>query len=145
MNELIFQQLDPIKLPLIKPIYKAFYPSAKPKKNEAIIVGYAESNIVAIVRFRPIGEYSLLTGMLVIPSFRHSGIATDLLTFCKTQHLNSSCFCFAYTHLKNFYKKAGFEVKTIVELPPPLQQLFQRYTSNGKNLLPMQYKCTDMT
>lgn len=140
MSELIFQELEPIRLPLIKPIYKAFYPSAKPKKTETIIVGYLEHEIIAIVRFRPIDNANLLTGMLVIPKYRLSGVAKKLLQFCQSEYLTDSCYCFAYAHLKSLYLDAGFKVRKIEDLPDSLQQLFCRYTSNGKNLLPMQYK-----
>ncbi|HBV76073.1 MULTISPECIES: GNAT family N-acetyltransferase [Vibrio] len=144
MSELTFQELEPIKLPLIKSIYKAFYPSAKPKKTDTIIVGYLEHEIIAIVRFRPIDNVNLLTGMLVIPKYRLSGVAQKLLQFCQSGYLTDSCYCFAYPHLKNFYLTAGFKVRKTEDLPAPLQQLFSRYTSNGKNLLPMQYKYQDM-
>lgn len=140
MSEVNFQKLDPIKLPLIKPIYKAFYPSARPKKNETIVVGYLENKIVAIVRFRPIDNLWLLTGMLVVPEHRSSGIASQLLQFCQAKYFNDNYFCFAYSHLEKLYQIAGFETKEVSELPMTLQQLFQRYTLNGKNLLPMQYK-----
>lgn len=145
MIEVNFQQLDPMKLPLIKPIYKHFYPSAKPKKSEVIVVGYVQQQIISVVRFRPIEHYSLLTGLLVIPEYRQQGIAHQLLNFCHKDHVNSDTFCFAYEHLECLYQSCGFITITPETLPPSLQQLFQRYTANGKKLLPMQYKATVLT
>ncbi len=145
MSEVNFQQIESIKIPLIKPIYKAFYPSAKPKKNEQIIVGYKQQQIICVVRFRPIERYSLLTGMLVIPAYRQQGIANQLLTFCQAHHLSENSFCFAYQHLESLYKSVGFRVIEVEQLPNSLQQLFIRYTGSGKKLLPMRYLPTVLT
>lgn len=145
MSEVNFQQLESIKIPLIKPIYKAFYPSAKPKKDEQIVVGYCQKQIVCIVRFRSIGTFSLLTGMLVIPTYRQQGIAKQLLIFCQNHYLSESSFCFAYQHLESLYLSAGFSVVEANSLPHPLQQLFIRYTTTGKKLLPMRYGTTVLT
>ncbi|WP_105903766.1 GNAT family N-acetyltransferase [Vibrio gangliei] len=145
MIEVNFQQLDSIKLPLLKPIYKQYYPSAKAKKSETIIVGYDENQIVSVVRFRPIENFSLLTGMLVIPDYRSQGIANQMLHFCQTEYLNQATYCFAYEHLEKLYQAAGFQTLPLENLPPTLKQLFLRYTANGKKLLPMQYKATVLT
>ncbi|MFV0575770.1 MAG: GNAT family N-acetyltransferase [Vibrio sp.] len=140
MTKVNFQYLDVIKHPLIKPIYKAHYPSAKPKKNEDVIVGYCENKLVSVVRFRPIEQYSLLTGMLVIPDFRGQGVGSKLLQFCQSEWISSHTFCFAYQHLENLYQSVGFHTIDKEELPPCLLKLFERYTANGKKLLPMHYK-----
>lgn len=145
MIEVNFQLLESIKIPLIKPIYKAFYPSAKPKKNERIVVGYHEKTIICIVRFRPIEHFSLLTGMLVIPDYRQQGIAVQLLTFCQAHYLSENSYCFAYQHLESLYKSVGFSVVEVKLLPNSLQQLFIRYTDAGKKLLPMRYQPTVLT
>lgn len=145
MIEVNFQPLESIKIPLIKPIYKAFYPSAKPKKNEQIVVGYHQQKIICIVRFRPIENFMLLTGMLVIPDYRQQGIASQLLAFCQAHYLSENSFCFAYQHLESLYQSAGFSLVEIEQLPNSLQQLFVRYTSSGKKLLPMRYLPTVLT
>ena len=145
MIEVNFQPLESIKIPLIKPIYKTFYPSAKPKKNERIVVGYHEKIIICIVRFRSIENFSLLTGMLVIPDYRQQGIASQLLTFCQAHYLSENSYCFAYQHLESLYKSVGFSVVEVKLLPNSLQQLFIRYTDTGKKLLPMRYQPTVLT
>ncbi len=144
MNQLNIEVLDPIKLPLIKPIYKAHYPAAKAKKNETIIIGSIDKQIVALLRFRPIEQYQLLTGMLVLPAYRQQGFALQLLDYCRQQYLNSNTYCFAYCHLQDLYQKAGFTSLSDDQLPPMLHILFARYTANGKKLLAMQYKLQDI-
>lgn len=139
MHEVEFQTLSPIKLPLIKAFYKQYYPSAKPKKNETIIVGYQQTNIIAVVRFRPVEQYQLLTGMLVHPDLRKQNIGSTLLQYCQINTLDSNTYCFAYSHLETFYQQAGFSTIDINTLPNSLQLLFKRYIQSGKSLMPMHY------
>ncbi|PNH87227.1 GNAT family N-acetyltransferase [Vibrio diazotrophicus] len=139
MPELKFGHLDPIKLPLLKRFYKQHYPSTKPKSDELSIVAYSDFSMVAVVRFRPIAEYRLLTGMAVDESQRGEGIGSQLLNYCLNEVLAKSDFCFSYTHLQNFYEQANFKKIDIEELPNDLRTLFLRYSQNGKDLIPMQF------
>ncbi|MDN3678833.1 GNAT family N-acetyltransferase [Vibrio tapetis subsp. quintayensis] len=138
MTTLRFEQLDPIKLPLIKRFYKQHYPS-KPKSDECIITAYSDTSLVGVVRFRPVGQHRLLTGMVISPHFRGQGFATQLLNYCQKNHLTDHDYCFAYTHLQNLYLQHRFSLIEQAELPQNLKDLFERYTSSGKSLLPMQY------
>ncbi|WP_194091508.1 GNAT family N-acetyltransferase [Vibrio hibernica] len=143
--QVFFQSLPLIKFPLLKPIYKAYYPIAKVKNNENIIVGYYDKSIIAVVRFRPIEHYRLLTGMLVLPEYQRKGVGQQLLTHCENAILTSDHYCFAYQHLENFYHNNGFHVVQSDDLPAPLKFLFLRYISSGKKLVAMRYKHTDMS
>ncbi len=138
MTMLRFEQLAPIKLPLIKRFYKQYYPS-KPKSDECIIVAYLDSSLVGVVRFRPVGEYSLLTGMVVSPQFRGQGYAAQILNYCQKNYLTNQCYCFAYSHLQNLYEQHQFSLIEQSVLPQNLRDLFERYVNGGKSLLPMQY------
>ncbi|CAH0541743.1 GNAT family N-acetyltransferase [Vibrio marisflavi] len=139
MSKLRIELLEPIKLPLITKLYKAHYPSGKAKKNEKIIVGYLDNQIVAVVRLRSIAPYRLLTGMLVIPEQRGFGFASELLQFCQQYELKEKDYCFAYPHLEQFYLSQGFKKVNSRQLPTLLEQLFSRYTNCGKALIAMQY------
>lgn len=138
MTMLRFEQLDPIKLPLIKRFYKQHYPS-KPKSDECIIVAYLDTSLVGVVRFRPIGQHHLLTGMVISPQFRGQGYAAQLLNYCQRNYLNDQHYCFAYSHLQYLYEKHQFSLIESSELPQNLRDLFERYVNGGKSLLPMQY------
>lgn len=139
MNQIHISQLDPIKLPLVQKLYKAFYPSAKPKKNELILVAYAEKELAAVVRLRSVEEFRLLTGMLVIPKFRGLGIGKELLTYCQNKVLSEGDFCFAYPHLENYYSEHGFSNEDAGALPDILKKMYARYTINGKQLTAMKF------
>ena len=133
------EQLDPIKLPLITRLYKAHYPSAKPKKEEVTIVGYVGSDIACVTRLRSIENDRLLTGMLVIPSYRGSGLAHQLMSYCKDSVFTKGDFCFAYAHLEKFYAQHNFKTIEPRQLPKHLQVIFERY-SRSKKLVAMAYE-----
>ncbi|OLQ89960.1 GNAT family N-acetyltransferase [Vibrio ponticus] len=139
MRQLRIETLDPIKLPLVARLYKAHYPSGKAKSNELTIAGYLEHQLACVVRFRPIEQYHLLTGMLVVPELRELGLGHQLLNHCQTEVCNTNTYCFAYPHLENFYQQHGFATISADTLPNSLNQLFTRYTGSGKALIPMHY------
>ncbi|RJX72364.1 N-acetyltransferase [Vibrio sinensis] len=139
MNQLTIEVLDPIKLPLVTRLYKAHYPSGKAKSNELTIVGYIEQSLSAVVRFRPIEEFRLLTGMLVIPQYREQGVGHQLMNYCQQHTLTSKDYCFAYSHLELFYQQHGFTTIPASTLPNSLKLLYNRYSHSGKRLTPMHY------
>ncbi|WP_165312473.1 GNAT family N-acetyltransferase [Vibrio ziniensis] len=139
MPTLKFEHLDPIKLPLLKRFYKQHYPGTKPKSDELTIAAYDELTMVAVVRFRPVSNYRLLTGMAVNESKRGIGLGSLLLEYCQNEILQENDFCFSYSHLQHFYEKAQFREISSEKLPNDLKTLFLRYSQSGKDLIPMQF------
>lgn len=139
MPTLHFEHIDPIKLPLVKRFYKQHYPGTKPKSDELMIGGYTEQGMKAIVRFRQVAQYRLLTGMVVDSSLRGDKIGSQLLSYCQQNVLQDKDYCFAYSHLERFYQQAAFKTITASQLPAELLGLFQRYSASGKDLIPMQF------
>lgn len=138
-DSLIIEVLNPIKLPLIKRLYKAHYPSGRAKKDELIITASHKGEIVALLRLKTVDRSRLLTGMLVIPTLRGTGIGEELLRYCKNNVFIDGDYCFAFTHLESYYSKHGFKTIDCSELPHPLKMAFQRYVDSGKDLIPMQF------
>ncbi|GLT17517.1 acyltransferase [Vibrio zhanjiangensis] len=138
MTPVQFDVLDPIKLPLVSRLYKAYYPSGRAKKDELTIVGKCDQQVVAVVRFKAIEDNRLLTGMLVVPEFRHQGLGHQLISYCEKHVLQSGDFCFAYSELESFYQQHGFFTLDSDSLPNTLRGLFERY-SQKKSLAAMQY------
>ncbi|USD65414.1 GNAT family N-acetyltransferase [Vibrio sp. SCSIO 43136] len=139
MTQLRFEQIEPIKLPLVKRFYKQHYPAGKAKSDELIIAAYSGPAMVAVVRFRHIEETRLLTGMVVDTKYRSQGIGAALMAYCQQQILRDQDYCFALEHLENFYCRFGFETTDTTNMPGCLQNLFKRYTQSGKSLKPLQY------
>ncbi|MDA9556713.1 GNAT family N-acetyltransferase [Vibrio sp.] len=139
MPELQIAILEPIKVPLVSRLYKQYYPSGKAKKDELIITGELDKQLVAVVRFRRIADYRLLTGMLVVPTHQGQGLGHQLMQHCQSHILENKDFCFAYTHLEGFYSQHGFVKLDAEQLPAELKTLFIRYTDSGKKLTAMQF------
>ncbi len=138
-NSLIIEVLNPIKLPLIKRLYKAHYPSGRAKRDELIITASHEGSIVALLRMKSVENYRLLTGMLVVPEYRGTGVGNALLTHCKNKVFTDGDYCFAFMHLETYYSQHGFKTIDSSELPNSLKMAFQRYVDSGKDLIPMQF------
>ncbi|MDV6254430.1 GNAT family N-acetyltransferase [Vibrio sp. EA2] len=131
--------LNPIKLPLIKKLYKAHYPAGRAKRDELIITASAESTIVALLRMKSVENFRLLTGMLVVPAYRGMGVGKALLTHCENKVFSDGDYCFAFMHLETYYSHYGFKTIDSSELPNSLKMAFQRYVDSGKDLIPMQF------
>jgi len=140
MSKIRFHPLEPLRFPLINRFYKSYYPAGKAKKDEIIWLGENTSRIICCVRFKQFEHYQLLTGMLVHPELRGSGIAKQLLTATNDQLTHIPCFCFAFSHLEKLYQDSGFTVILDSELPEPLASRIQRYRLSGKELTPMRYQ-----
>ncbi|WP_179885602.1 GNAT family N-acetyltransferase [Vibrio sp. ES.051] len=131
--------LNPIKLPLIKRLYKAHYPSGRAKRDELILTASDESKIVALLRLKTVENSRLLTGMLVLPEFRSTGAGRALLRHCENKVFNDGDYCFAFKYLEAYYSQHGFKTIESSELPNSLKIAFQRYVGSGKDLIPMQF------
>ncbi len=138
-NSLIIEVLNPIKLPLIKKLYKAYYPAGRAKRDELIITANHEGSMVALLRMKSVESFRLLTGMLVVPEYRGTGVGKALLTHCQNKVFSDGDYCFAFMHLEAYYSRYGFKTIDSSELPNSLKMAFQRYIDGGKDLIPMQF------
>ncbi len=138
-SSLIIEVLNPIKLPLIKRLYKAYYPAGRAKRDELIITASSEGTIVALLRLKTIEASRLLTGMLVVPESRGTCVGKTLLEHCEQNVFRDGDYCFAFIHLNSYYSQYGFKTIDSSKLPNALKMAFQRYVDSGKDLIPMQF------
>ncbi len=138
-ESLIIEVLNPLKLPLIKRLYKAHYPAGRAKRDELIITVTNEGSIVALLRMKTVDSSRLLTGMLVVPEARGTGVGKALLNHCEQNIFSSGDYCFAFMHLEAYYSQYGFKAIDSSALPNSLKMAFQRYVDSGKDLIPMQF------
>ncbi len=121
--------------------YKQYMPYARISKKEKLAAFFANNSpqreIIAAVRLRPIGAYQLLTGMLVHPEYRRKGLAHQLMQALAPRLAATPSFLFALPHLCDFYQQHGFTCNQPV--PAEINDLFKRYTQQGKTLHLMQY------
>ena len=93
--------------------------------------------ILASLRLRPIGEFNLLNGMLVHPDHRGKGIGHQLMKRVADKLTSKETYLFSLPHLVEFYQKHGFSQD--VQAPNDIEQIFNKYTSQGKHLVMMGY------
>ena len=142
-SSLIIEVLNPIKLPLVKRLYKAHYPAGRAKRDELIVTAILEGSIIALLRLKTIEQSRLLTGMLVIPEYRGTGVGNALLTHCENTVFNDGDYCFAFNHLERYYTQHGFKTIDSSALPNSLKMAYLRYVDSGKDLIPMQFITSD--
>ena len=143
--QITISQLDPQMIPLVQKLYKQHYKSSKAKKDELIFIARRDQELCGVVRLKTIGEYRLLTGMLVIPKYRGFGIGHLLLQHCSKVALNNRDYCFAYSNLEEFYQQHNFRLTPTERLPEPLKKLLLRYSASGKPLSAMHYSDSDQS
>ncbi|EDP57153.1 GNAT family N-acetyltransferase [Vibrio sp. AND4] len=131
--------LNPIKLPLIKRLYKAHYPAGRAKRDELIITASIDNCIVALLRMKTVEKSRLLTGMLVVPEHRGTGVGNALLEYCTRKIFSEGDYCFAFSQLEGYYAQHGFKTIEGTELPNSLKNAYFRYIESGKGLIPMQF------
>ena len=136
---MLFQWLESQQNPLVKPFYKRFMAYSRPNKADKIAVLRHSQNhtIIACARLRPIGQYNLLTGMLVHPEYRGKQLGQLLLQHMQSEMLAKPVFTFALTPLTNFYTQLHFSV--ISDAPNDIQQRFESYINQGKDLTLMMF------
>ena len=133
---LVFNWKNEQTYSVIKHFYRQFLPYSRPSKKEKIGYLQMDQAIIASVRLRPIGQYTLLTGMLVSPANRGQGIAHELMIKVIPYLTPSHTFLFSLPHLTKFYEKYNFIKAT--QVPNDIELLYKRYKEQGKNLVVMQ-------
>ncbi|WP_418357457.1 hypothetical protein ACNH6B_15645 [Shewanella basaltis] len=97
--------------------------------------------IVAAVRIKHVGQYQLISGLLVAPDNRHKGLATKLLHFIAPTLVIQKCFLFTHSNLQRLYQQQQFNtvpVQDITKLPADIVQLYRRYHHEARPLVIMQ-------
>ena len=140
MNNVIITQLDSVKVPLVKRFYKEHYPTGKANKSELIYSLELDGQLCGVVRFRTIEDARLLTGMAISKEYRGKQLGSKLMDYCVLHTLTEKDYCFAYSHLTNFYNRHQFTQIDPNELPNGLRVLYGRYSNSGKDLIPMHYQ-----
>jgi predicted GNAT family N-acyltransferase len=131
----------------VKKFYRQHMPYARLLQKESLCVltqaGSTSANsveitcseIVASARIRPIGQLSILTGMLVHPSFRGQGVGHRLMHELSPVLCDGKTYIFALVHLERFYTQHGFTV--IEDAPNDIAQLFLKYQRGSERLVLM--------
>ena len=126
----------------VKKFYRQHMPYARVLQKESVcVLTQTDTNadnlgeIAACVRIRPIGQLSILTGMLVHPDFRGQGIGHQLMSELSPVLCDGKTYIFALAHLEGFYAQHGFSA--VSSAPNDIAQLFLKYQGSDKELVLM--------
>ncbi len=93
------------------------------------------NNIIAAIRIKPVGQWQLITGLVVSSEHRGQGLAHKLLEFITPELQANDCYVFALPHLSHFYQQHGFvKVQLAVN---DIQQLYLKHHLAQKPLVLM--------
>lgn len=132
--------LAPLQLPLVNKFYKQNRARGKAKGNETVWVVKYCGSIIAAARIADISGHDFLTGVQVAQEFQRQGIAGKLIGEM-LKGRQKPVYTFPYQYLVSMYKRLGFELCTPEELPKPLQQRFERYQAQGRDITAAVYPC----
>ena len=139
LDQITFKQADHYSLPIVKQFYKLNGMRAQAPKGDLVFTASVNSKLVAALRLHPVNHYYLLRSMCVAADLRHQGIGSELLLFLQNQLSNIECYCFPFSHLKQFYTNAGFELCDSLSAPDVISDKFNRYLNNGKDICLMKF------
>ncbi|WP_051333450.1 GNAT family N-acetyltransferase [Aliagarivorans marinus] len=135
------EELSREQLALVKPLYKQFYKSATPRRDDRLFIARNDHRaIIAAAKLRVIdGKYWLLSGVVVAPAFRQQGIASLLLSHVLQRVEERPCYCFCHPQLATLYIELGFE--TLDELPDSVLARFNTYRRSKRDLVALKFRC----
>ena len=113
------------------------------KSDDIIITRTITDNgsaIIGALRLCPVKGSWLLRSMCIDEQFQGKGIGLHMLEQIQNNLSSKDCYCFPYTYLENFYKKAGFQIIDASDATPEIQALYEQYLKNGKNISIMQFR-----
>lgn len=112
---------------------------AQAPKGEAIYIAMLDSHIVAALRLSPVANGFLLRSMCVASELRQQGVGSYLLQQIQEELDNIDCYCFPYSHLNEFYTRAGFQLISSAVAPEAIRDKFNRYLHSGKDICLMKH------
>ncbi|KAB2823098.1 MULTISPECIES: GNAT family N-acetyltransferase [Aliivibrio] len=136
---LTVSHLDKLRLPLLHKLYKANYPSGKPKGKEDIIALENNKIIIGAVRIKTYEDCHFLTGMMIIEEMRGKQLGNYLINETKKLLSLNHCYCLCDPQLTAFYLKNNFTLAK-ESIPHVITSKYERYTHGGKKLDILVYK-----
>jgi GNAT superfamily N-acetyltransferase len=73
-----------------------------------VVVAQCGSDLIGVGRVQSECGHVVLRGMRVDPPFQRRGIGARILDRLVADVGDRACYCIPYTHLREFYRRAGF-------------------------------------
>ncbi len=129
------EQVEALSLPLVNRFYKGCRYSAKAGRGETVFVIKVDGTIAGAVRLTPkANNYFFLRSMCIDPEWRRQGLGKQLLMGITPFLKGINCYCYPFSHLLAFYGEAGFVHIEEEGTPAWIQQPYQRYCQQGRDI-----------
>jgi N-acetylglutamate synthase-like GNAT family acetyltransferase len=129
------EQVEPMSLPLVNRFYKRCRYSAKAGRGETVFVIKVDGTIAGAVRLTPKSDnYFFLRSMCIDPEWRRQGLGKQLLAGITPFLDGINCYCYPFSHLLAFYGEVGFVHIDAEDVPAWIQQPYQRYCQQGRDI-----------
>jgi len=116
---------------------------AQAAKADRVFIARADTNkpksIIAALRLCPLGNSWLLRSMCVDQPFQRHGVGRQMLKLLKAELATTNCYCFAWSHLQDFYQQAGFSLIDIDQASDEIANRFKQYADNNRDIQLMQF------
>ncbi len=146
-KKLNIELVDELRLPLVDRFYASLKYRVKCGRFDKV---YCLSNgveIIAAARFilQKSGHF-LLRNLCVDPRMRNQGVARHLLANAlidlQSRFNSLNCYCFALSHLKNFYSSLGFKRLIAEQVPEDIAEMHVRSCSRHRDWILMGFIIT---
>lgn len=101
----------------------------------AVVIAELGLDLVGLGRIQAEGGVLVLRGMGVDQAHRRSGIGTRLLELLLAGIETGDCYCIAYSHLRGFYRRAGFIEHAAASVPGFLRDRLNEYRAAGNDVI----------
>jgi len=100
-----------------------------------VMVAERGSDLIGLGRVQLEDDVLVLRGMRVDPPFQGRGVGTRILDRLVDVIGDQSCYCIPYTHLRGFYRRAGFVEIELDAAPSFLRERALDYRATGLDVL----------
>ena len=138
LDNIIIKKAEPVILPQIKRFYRDHGFRAQAPKSDDIYIALLDNKLIGALRLIPVDNHWLLRSMCVHEEYRGKGVGSYMLGILKDVLREKQCYCFPYTHLKEFYSQIGFKRIETNEAPFTICEKYRMYLNKKKNILLMQ-------
>lgn len=147
-EQLIFKQVDPAALPLVDKFYHSQGYKIKCGRNERVFtLSHPLHGHIVAARLLPQAPMVLaepndywLRNLLVVKSYRKQGLGNLFMQKLLSQLETGDCYCFALTHLEQFYLDLGFQHLQPEGCNASVAKRYLQYRARGRDWLLMGYR-----
>jgi GNAT superfamily N-acetyltransferase len=136
-EDIVVRRANPTDRPRIEAFCRERGYRGFPSPEAAVVIAECGLDVAGLGRVQPDNGVLVLRGMGVDSGFRRRGIGTRLLHLLIAEVGARRCYCIPYTHLREFYGRAGFSDLDPGPAPDFLRDRILEYRNAGNDVILM--------